>query len=320
LNAVAGAAGIEPASEKERAEALERKSEELKNKLRNSPAILERKSSELERKSQELKDKLRNSAIYKREGADPPVARLTAPAATSSGAPSSHTASGSLTHPGGNVVAAAAAAAATSAAATGGGSAQRLKRTRSLQSPGAASPAASAPISLAQLATVGGNTGGGPDAVSNPAVFVEPVDLTDIPADEDDPVDEPQAILQRKSQELKDKMRKQAEEIKKAIERNIRCQMTYEAAFSERLQGEGMEVQTSVPNVSQEVLKILGIECSEKQTKDAHVLLGGPITKVVPDRPKIVLKRDLSVKYYLTTGELRIEGYYAFEECQKNCK
>merc|ERR1740123_269182 len=114
-----------------------------------------------------------------------------------------------------------------------------------------------------------------------------------------------------------DKPEKQAEEIKKVIEKNIRFQMTYEAAFSERLQGEGMEVQTSVPNVSQEVLKILGIECGERKTKFADSFFGGPITKVVQNRPKIALKRALSVKYYPTTGELRIEGHYAFENAKK---
>jgi len=117
-----------------------------------------------------------------------------------------------------------------------------------------------------------------------------------------------------------DKPERQAEEMKKVIEKNIRFQMTYEPAFSERLQGEGREVQTSVPNVSQEVLKILGIACGERQTKYADSFFGGPITKTVQNRPKLALKRDLSVKYYPTIGELRIEGHYAFENAKKTAK
>jgi len=118
-----------------------------------------------------------------------------------------------------------------------------------------------------------------------------------------------------------DKPEKQAEEVKKVIEKNIRFQMTYEAAFQERLQGDGMEVLTSVPNVSQEALKILGIDNNgEKQTKYSNIFFGGWITKAVQNRPKICLKRDLSVKYYATTGELRIEGRYAFENAQKPAK
>jgi len=117
-----------------------------------------------------------------------------------------------------------------------------------------------------------------------------------------------------------DKPEKQADEVKKVIEKNIRFQMTYEAAFMERLQGDGREVQTCVPNVSYEALKILGIDRCETQTKYADCFFGGPITKVVQGRPRIVLKRDLSFKYFVTTGELRIEGRYAFENAKKQAK
>merc|ERR1712032_1658273 len=111
----------------------------------------------------------------------------------------------------------------------------------------------------------------------------------------------------RSSQQVHEK---QAEDLKKVIEKNIRFQMTYDRAIKEQLQGGGVEVQTSVPNVSPEVLKIMGIGSRERQTKYADAFFGGLITKVC-DHHRIALKRELSVKYYMSTGELRINGRYA---------
>lgn len=118
-----------------------------------------------------------------------------------------------------------------------------------------------------------------------------------------------------------DKPERQAEEVKKVIEKNIRFQMTYDAAFKERLHSDGIEVQTTVPNVSPEVLKLLGIiENGEVQTKHSYAFFGVWMTKAVQGHPKIAFKRDMSVRYFVTTGQLRIEGRYAFENAKTNWK
>mmetsp|Transcript_17086 Transcript_17086/g.29539 ORF Transcript_17086/g.29539 Transcript_17086/m.29539 type:complete len:253 (+) Transcript_17086:79-837(+) len=123
--------------------------------------------------------------------------------------------------------------------------------------------------------------------------------------------------LQEEAQTVEENYSVQADRVKKAIKQALLHQLTYQAAFKEKLEGPGREVYAIQANVSSQVLKELGLEHGS-QRKFSDAFFGEFLSRVIPNGKSLRLARMMEVTYYKTTGELRIYASYTFESVKKN--
>lgn len=107
----------------------------------------------------------------------------------------------------------------------------------------------------------------------------------------------------------------QTERVRHALRRAIQHQMVCYPGMKEKLQGDGREVVAYAPNVKPEILKLLGAQPGSV-TKYAPAFFPGELSRTHGGM-KMVLARNLVVKYAKTTCELRVEATYISEDAKK---
>lgn len=109
-----------------------------------------------------------------------------------------------------------------------------------------------------------------------------------------------------------------AEQVVEAIRKQCTAQMVYCAAFKDQLSRNGRDVTAFVPNISPEVLKLLGGEPGWTVTKYSDVFFGHRVTKATANSGvKLELRRPLKMKYVKTTRELRVDASYQMEGAKR---
>jgi len=102
-----------------------------------------------------------------------------------------------------------------------------------------------------------------------------------------------------------------AERIKKALEKTLLSQLEFRAAFKEELKSSGREITAVHGNVRPEVLKLLNLEHGE-QVKYADRFFGQQLARTVQS-VRLVVARDMHVKWVKTTQELKVDARYKLE-------
>jgi len=115
-----------------------------------------------------------------------------------------------------------------------------------------------------------------------------------------------------------DEVATQVDRLKKALKQTLSSQMVYASAFKDQLQEQGREISVWAANVTPELVKALGLEAGSKN-KYSDSFFGTSITKT-SNNCKLVLARMMSVKYFKTSCELRLDASYSLEGAKKPAK
>uniref|UniRef100_A0A7S2NMA8 Uncharacterized protein n=1 Tax=Alexandrium andersonii TaxID=327968 RepID=A0A7S2NMA8_9DINO len=108
----------------------------------------------------------------------------------------------------------------------------------------------------------------------------------------------------------------QADRVKRSLQHQLVSQMFWLSALKDQLKGAGREIVAFAPNVSPEVLKELGGELGATKTKYADVFFEALPTKTGANGQKLVLLRNITLKYVKASCELRVDATYRLADAK----